>query len=222
MSTLAASMVSLPPCVIASRALTARLMMICSIWPGSALTTPRSGARNVVSRTSSPIRRLSSFSVPATVVFRSRALGWSTCWRLNASSWRVRAAAPSADRLHLLRLAQPLLGLPERFLGTLALHPDRQGARDRHQRLGHELGKGVAGEHGHDAEDPVLRHQGVAGERHHPLAYCPLLVVDQRIANDLVGQVGTALLGDQADLVLSQGHPAVWPVDMRVHPGARL
>src|SRR5206468_7867895 len=31
-----------------------------------------------------------SFSVPGTVAFRSRALGWSTCWRLNASSWRVR------------------------------------------------------------------------------------------------------------------------------------
>src|SRR3989442_1262730 len=169
MSTLAAGMVSRPPFGIASRALTARLMMICSIWPGSALTTPRSGARNVVSRTSSPIRRLSSFSVPATVVFRSRALGWSTCWRLNASSWRVRAAA-----------------------------------------------------HGHDAGGPVLPLQGVAGERHHPLAYCPLLGVDQRIAHHLVGQVGTALPGDQADLGLSQAHAAVWPVDMGVHPGDRV
>src|SRR5712691_8880068 len=69
MSTLAASMVRRPPVGIASRAFTARLMMICSIWPGSAFTTPRSRASTVVSWMSSPISRLSSFSVPATVAF---------------------------------------------------------------------------------------------------------------------------------------------------------
>ena len=80
----------------------------------------------------------------------------------------------------------------------------------------------MAGEHGHDAEHPLLHHQGVAGERHHPLAPRPLLVVDLRIAHDLVGDMGTALLGDHADLELSERHPAVRPVDMRVHAGAGL
>ena len=46
----------------------------------------------------------------------------------------------ATDRLHLLRLAQPLLGLPECFLASLTLDADRQGTRDRAQRLGHELG----------------------------------------------------------------------------------
>src|SRR6267143_754251 len=50
----------------------------------------------------------------------------------------------------------------------------------------------------------------------------PLLVVDLRITHHLVGQVGTALPGDHADLVLSQWHAAVGSVDMRVHTGARL
>ena len=36
-------MKSFPPLGMASRALTARFMTTCSIWPGSTLTRPRSG-----------------------------------------------------------------------------------------------------------------------------------------------------------------------------------
>ena len=124
-------------------------------------------------------------------------------------------AGQTAHRLHFLRLAQTLLGAPQRFFRPLALDADRQAARDRCQGLRHELRKGVARKHRHDAQDPLLHHQGVAGERHHSLAPRPLLVAKLRIAQHLVGQIRTELLGDQADR-------AVWPVDRRGHAGAGL
>src|SRR5437879_4518637 len=58
-STSAASMVSLPPVGIASRALTARLTITCSSFPGPALTCPRPGAGTDWSSTPSPTRRRS-------------------------------------------------------------------------------------------------------------------------------------------------------------------
>ncbi len=73
----------------------------------------------------------------------------------------------------------------------------------------------MAREHRHDAQDTFLHHQGVAGERHHLFALCPLLVLHLWIAYHLVGQVRAALLGDQADL-------AVRPLDIRVHARAGL
>ena len=45
---------------------------------------------------SSPMRRRSRRSMSPTTAFRSTTLGSSTCLRLKASSWRVRAAARSA------------------------------------------------------------------------------------------------------------------------------
>ena len=88
-------MVSLPPPGIASRALTARLRITCSIWPGSALIVPRLEASAVRSSTSSPINRRSIFSRSETTVLRSMATGCKTCLRLKASSCRVRPAARS-------------------------------------------------------------------------------------------------------------------------------
>src|SRR5574341_215077 len=95
-STFAVSSRSRPPCGIASRALTARLTTICSIWAGSAVTRPRSGSSAVTSSMCSPISRWSIWTTPATTWLRSSTLGWSICLRLKASSWRVRAAARSA------------------------------------------------------------------------------------------------------------------------------
>ena len=91
--------VSVPPPGIASRALTARFMMTCSIWPGSACTGARLGSRGGARvDMSSPIRRRSIGPVLATTSFRSSTCGCSTCWRLNASSWRVSAGRASAAR----------------------------------------------------------------------------------------------------------------------------
>ena len=132
------------------------------------------------------------------------------------------ASRQATHRFHFLRLAQLLLGAPQRLLGTLALDSDRHGARHRSQRLGHELGEGVAGEHRHDAEHAIVQHQGVAGERHQPLAPHPFLVVDLGIADDLVRELGTPVPGDHPDLVASQRHVAVGAVDVGIHAGARL
>ena len=70
MVTLAVLMVSLPPRGMASRALTARFMMTCSIWPGSAFTRPSAESNTVESSTSSPIRRRNIFSMPRTTSLR--------------------------------------------------------------------------------------------------------------------------------------------------------
>ena len=95
-STFAVSMVTVPPSGIASRAFTTRFMITCSIWPGSALTVPRSGAATVTIRTSSPISRRSMRSRPATRALRSISRGCSACLRLKESSCRVIEAARSA------------------------------------------------------------------------------------------------------------------------------
>src|SRR5581483_2217807 len=56
-SALAVSMMSLPPSGIASRALTARFMMICSIWLASARILPRSSSHFIIGEMTAPIRR---------------------------------------------------------------------------------------------------------------------------------------------------------------------
>ena len=95
-STFAVSTVSRPPWGIASRELTTRLTMTCSIWPGSAFTRPRSAAGTTASSTSSPMSRLSMGSMAVITAFRSSTCGCSTCLRLKARSCWVRAAARSA------------------------------------------------------------------------------------------------------------------------------
>ena len=67
-STSRVSIRSVPPFGIASRAFTARFTSTCSIWPGSALTRPRSGARSLQMRMSSPRSRASIDSMSATTV----------------------------------------------------------------------------------------------------------------------------------------------------------
>ena len=74
-STLAVSMVSVPPSGMASRALTARFMRTCSIWPGSALTGPAPAPSAVTSSTSSPIAGAASSPCPRTTAFRSSTSG---------------------------------------------------------------------------------------------------------------------------------------------------
>ena len=80
----------------------------------------------------------------------------------------------------------------------------------------------MAGEHRHDADEPVADDQRVAGERDHPLAACPFLIAHAGVADGVVGQMGPPLLGDEPDLELADRHPGVRPVDVRVHPRARL
>ena len=85
--------VSFPPSGIASRAFTARFMITCSIWPGSALTGLTWGPGKKENSMCSPIRRGSIFPMSEMTTFRSSKRGCKTCMRLNASNWRVMDAA---------------------------------------------------------------------------------------------------------------------------------
>ena len=86
----------LPPVGMASRALTIRFMITCSIWPASPRVEPSAPASRVVSSMSSPISRCSICSSPAITALRLSTVGWMIWRRLNASSWLVSVAARSA------------------------------------------------------------------------------------------------------------------------------
>ena len=95
---------SRPPSGMASRALTTRFTITCSICPGSALTVAQVRRRAPSSaRSVSPMQpaehRLHARRRPA---FRSTTCGCSTCLRLKASSCRVSAAACVAGLADLL------------------------------------------------------------------------------------------------------------------------
>ena len=80
----------------------------------------------------------------------------------------------------------------------------------------------MACEDRHDSKQVVVHDQGIAAEGHHPLPLCPVLVIDTGVAEDAIGEVGRALLGDEADLELTDFHPAMGPVEVRIHAGAGL
>jgi len=82
----AVSIVSRPPPGIASRALTARLMRICSICIGSIRTRPSGCWGTTRSWTFSPISRCSIPRTLAMTSFGSRTSGAMTCRRENVSN----------------------------------------------------------------------------------------------------------------------------------------
>ena len=96
--TLAVPMVSVPPSGMASRALTPRLAMTCSIWPGSAITKPSAGSRSSPREIRSPTTRRSMPPISCTMVLRFTSRGCMTCFRLYARSWRTSPAARCAAR----------------------------------------------------------------------------------------------------------------------------
>ena len=79
-------------------ALTDRLSTTCSICERSASTAGSPGAASIAISMSSPISRRSIGSSAAATSPRSSGRGSSTCWRENASSWRVSWVARSAAR----------------------------------------------------------------------------------------------------------------------------
>ena len=101
-----------------------------------------------------------------------------------------------------------------------ALDAQRNVLRGRAHFPEHRLRQGVACEHGHDPQQAVVDDQRIAGERHHSLALGPLLISHARVADDGIGQVRLALLGDQSDLELADGDPAMGTVKVRVHSAA--
>src|SRR5689334_6159358 len=97
-SAFAVSTTSWPPRGIASRALMARFITTCSIWPRSAFTWPRVAARFVTSAISSPMSRASISFMSVMTTPRSSTTASSTCLRLKASSCLVSSAARPAVR----------------------------------------------------------------------------------------------------------------------------
>ena len=108
-TTVAVSIDSRPPCGIASRALTARFIRICSSCPASAMTAGRAGASFVTSSMSSPISRRSILLGVDDEAVDVEQLGWRTCLRLKASNWRVRPAARSAALDDLVDVRPPVV-----------------------------------------------------------------------------------------------------------------
>jgi hypothetical protein len=96
--TFSVSTVSVPPAVIASRALTTRFMITCSIWVAPTCTRPGSELSRMTSRMSSPIRRSSIFCMSLMTEFTSTTRVSDSRWRLKASSWRVSSVARSPAR----------------------------------------------------------------------------------------------------------------------------
>ncbi len=115
----------------------------------------------------------------------------------------------------------------ERLVAQTLLCPlalDALGDHIRHGRqcLDGILLKRLPAEHGHHPHQPTLHDQGMTGEGHHPLLFGPFLVAHKRIVCDVVGQVRQPLFGDEADLVLPDGYPAVETIEVGVHPCAGL
>ena len=99
-STSRVSMARVPPVAMASRALTAKFRMICSICTVSASTWPMSAPRTDSSSMSSPIRRRSIGSMAEITTFRSRTSCRMICLRLKANNCLVSEAARSpAERI---------------------------------------------------------------------------------------------------------------------------
>ena len=135
----AVSIVTEPPCGIASRAFTARFTITCSICVGSARTDARLRVehRRPARR---PRRSGGAASCPCreTTAFRSSTRGCSTWRRLNASSWPVSAAARGRGLLDLL-------GVPPQPLVLLAGDQELGVAADRGQEVV-EVVRDAAGE----------------------------------------------------------------------------
>ena len=93
-----AVLMTIPPTpAIASRALTQRLVTICSSWDGSILIGHGLASGCQVTCTSSPSRRGSILSISATVAFTSTTLGATVCLRAKAAAvWWNPRSAPAA------------------------------------------------------------------------------------------------------------------------------
>ncbi len=86
-------MLSVPPATMASRALTARLMITCSSWPWSTRTSPSSRPCTILRSIEAPISRRSRLESSASTSVIDSTFGCSVCWREKARSWRTRFAA---------------------------------------------------------------------------------------------------------------------------------
>jgi hypothetical protein len=97
-STLAVSMVRVPPPGMASRAFTDRLTMTCSSCPGSKRASQRPGWSTIRNSTAVPTSLRSSFPVARTVSLTSSETSETSCFRAKVSSCRVSVRARPAAK----------------------------------------------------------------------------------------------------------------------------
>ena len=74
----------------------------------------------------------------------------------------------------------------------------------------------------HHADESVFDEQRITGEGDHAGAPRPFLVADARVVRDIVGEMRPALLCDEADFELADGHARVRAVEVRVDACAGL
>ena len=79
------------------------------------------------------------------------------------------------------------------LLRLLTLDAEGNAVRNRSQGLKRCVRQGLAGEHRHDAKQPSVHNQWVAGKRDHPFALRPFFVADTRVIPNGVRQVGQTL-----------------------------
>ena len=118
--------------------------------------------------------------------------------------------------------ARRLLAAFEVPFDPLALDALRDAVGDRSEVGEHLFRDGVLPEDGQHADRAPLDQQGVTRKGDHSLAGRPGRVADVRIVGHVVGQQRLAVAGDAPDLEVADLDPAMGPVEMRVHPGARL
>ena len=167
---------------MASRALTARLMITCSNWWMSTSTKPRSRSCEILSSTFSPSTRPSRLPRSESASVSTCTLGCSVCLREKARSWRTRLAA---------RLAFCLMFMTSAKAGSVGPHLGQQQIGEADDRGQHvvEVMRDAGGElahrqkllalrelhlerlvlglvHGEDHGGVVLRGQPGEGEEH--------------------------------------------------------
>ncbi len=84
------------------------------------------------------------------------------------------------------------------------------------------LSKRSLGEHAHNAHDPILDNERVAGEGGHLFISYPVLVINPRIVLDIVGQMRSSFLSNQTDFELSKRNSTVTTIQPSVHSSACL
>src|SRR5207248_96101 len=153
-SMLAVSRLRLPPLVMAWRAFTARFIMTCSNWLGSAFTLPSLGSSLNSRWMSSPRSRATKFCMLFTTVFKFRIRGAMTCCRLKASNVGAVAA------LHLHFQPSPLFAFLIFLQQALA-----ETRIEKHVMIKvelHQVSLGVVTQHGGESR---IRGQELAAQR---------------------------------------------------------
>src|SRR5215471_423803 len=126
------------------------------------------------------------------------------------------------------RLTEPLTFCKKRLTGAqvllrvLAYDPLGNRVGSRCERVENGFRKWATREQRHHSDQAILDHQRVSGEGNHSVIPCPTPVMHAWIVHNVIGEMRLFLAGNQSDLQVSNGNSAVFPIQTRVHPRARM